>query len=69
MIDRKDNSKLLRKRSFVLGGLKTLFTLIVFGSAAIINFCNFMDGIDGILTGSILIILISVLLVILDYHY
>ena len=31
MIDRKDNSKLLRKRSFVLGGLKTLFTLIVFG--------------------------------------
>ena len=36
-----------------------VFTLIVFGSAAIINFCNFMDGIDGILTGSILIILIS----------
>ena len=31
MIDRKDNSQLLRKRSFVLGGLKTLFTLIVFG--------------------------------------
>lgn len=31
-----------------------LFTLIVFGSAAIINFCNFMDGIDGILCGSIL---------------
>lgn len=36
-----------------------VFTLIIFGSAAIINFCNFMDGIDGILTGSILIILIS----------
>ena len=31
MIDRKDNSQLLRKRSFVLGGLKTLFTLVVFG--------------------------------------
>ena len=31
MIDRKDNSQLLRKRSFVLGSLKTLFTLIVFG--------------------------------------
>ena len=31
MIDRKDNSQLLRKRSFFLGGLKTLFTLIVFG--------------------------------------
>ena len=31
MIDRKDNSQLIRKRSFVLGGLKTLFTLIVFG--------------------------------------
>ena len=36
-----------------------LFTLILFGSTAIINFCNFIDGIDGILTGSILIILIS----------
>ena len=31
MIDRKDNSQLLRKRSFVLGSLKPLFTLIVFG--------------------------------------
>ena len=29
MIDRKDNSQLLRKRSFVLGGLKTLFTLAI----------------------------------------
>ena len=35
------------------------FTLIIIGSTAIINFCNFIDGIDGILTGSILIILIS----------
>ncbi len=33
--------------------------LIVIGSTAIINFCNFIDGIDGILTGSILITLIS----------
>ena len=31
MIERKDNSQLLRKRSFVLGSLKTLFTVIVFG--------------------------------------
>ena len=31
MIDRKNNSQLIRKRSFVLGSLKTLFTLIVFG--------------------------------------
>ena len=31
MIDRKDNSQLLRKRSFVLGSLKALFTLVVFG--------------------------------------
>ncbi len=31
MIERKDNSQLIRKRSFVLGSLKTLFTLIVFG--------------------------------------
>ena len=31
MIDRKDNSQLLRKRSFILGSLKTLFTVIVFG--------------------------------------
>ena len=31
MIDRKDDSQLLRRRSFVLGGLKTLFTLVVFG--------------------------------------
>ena len=31
MIERKNNSQLIRKRSFVLGSLKTLFTLIVFG--------------------------------------
>ena len=36
-----------------------LIALIVIGLTAIINFCNFIDGIDGILTGSILVILIS----------
>lgn len=33
-----------------------LITFIVFVSTGIINFCNFMDGIDGILSGSILTI-------------
>ena len=33
--------------------------LIVFLGTSIINFCNFMDGIDGILTGSIIIFIIS----------
>ena len=32
MIDRKDNSQLLRKRSFVLGSLKTLFHFDCFGN-------------------------------------
>ena len=40
-----------------------LTILIVIFATGIINFCNFMDGIDGILTGSILIILISSLLI------
>ena len=33
-----------------------LIALILFFSAGIINFCNFMDGIDGILSGSIITI-------------
>ncbi len=35
-----------------------IITIVIFLSA-IINFCNFMDGIDGILAGSILISLIT----------
>ena len=39
---------------------KILITIIiVVFLSAIINFCNFMDGIDGILVGSILVCLIS----------
>ena len=33
-----------------------LIALIIFFSTGIINFCNFMDGIDGILSGSIITI-------------
>ena len=31
-----------------------IITLIIFISTGVINFCNFMDGIDGILSGTIL---------------
>ena len=36
-----------------------LISIILVASTAIINFCNFVDGIDGILTGSVLVVLIS----------
>lgn len=33
-----------------------IFTLVIISGTAIINFVNFMDGIDGIVTGSLIII-------------
>ena len=37
----------------------SLIIFLVFISTACINFCNFMDGLDGLLTGLILVCLIS----------
>ena len=44
-----------------------LITLIIFFSTGIINFCNFMDGIDGILSGSIITICFFASFLLTDY--